>query len=189
MMNSINNTEMGKMDKHKLPDETSRKPRRWLRWTIEILVIVAIVFWVRAWQQRGMLDGVAPDFERGSLNGSVVRLADYQGKPLLLHFWASWCPMCEMEQGSITAIANDHPVVTVAFQSGTSEEVQRYMERKGITEWVTVVDEDGKLAEQYGIHGVPTSYVLDGEGNIRFREVGLTSGWGLRLRLWLAEVW
>jgi hypothetical protein len=63
------------------------------------------------------------------------------------------------------------------------------MERKGITEWVTVVDEDGKLAEQYGIHGVPTSYVLDGEGNIRFREVGLTSGWGLRLRLWLAEVW
>ncbi|QTR50052.1 protein disulfide oxidoreductase [Candidatus Thiothrix anitrata] len=177
------------MDKQKLPDNTNRKPRRWLRWTIEILVIVAIIFGVRAYQQRDMIDGIAPNFERGSLNGSVVRLSDYQGKPHLLHFWASWCPMCEFEQGSISAIAKDHPIITVAFQSGNSEEVQRYMERKEITEWITVVDEDGKLSEQYGIHGVPTTYVLDAQGNIRFREVGLTSGWGLRLRLWLTDVW
>lgn len=176
------------MGKHKSPDEISHKPRRWLRWSIEVLVIIAIILGVRAWQQRGMLDGVAPNFEYESLNGNLVRLADYQGKPLLLHFWASWCPMCEMEQGSITAIAKEYPVVTVVFQSGTSEEVRRYMERKGITEWVTIVDKDGKLAEQYGIHGVPTTYVLDAKGNIRFREVGLTSGWGLRLRLWLATI-
>ena len=50
------------------------------------------------------------------------------------------------------------------------------------------MDEDGKLATQFGVHGVPTSYILDAKGKIRFREVGLTSSWGLRLRLWLATM-
>lgn len=160
--------------------------RRWVRWVVELAVIAAIIFGVRAWQQRGMVEGVAPDFERITLNGAPLKLADYRGKPLLLHFWADWCPMCEFEQSSISGIAEDYPVVTVAFQSGDADAVKAYTERKGIAHWTTIVDEDGTLSEQYGIHGVPTSYVLDAHGNIRFREVGLTSGWGLRIRLWWA---
>lgn len=164
------------------------KRRRWLRWLLEGLIIFAIIFGLRTWQQRGMLEGEAPDFERVSLNGGGIHLDDYRGQPILLHFWASWCPMCELEQDSITAISKDWKVITVAFQSGGKDEVQRYLERKKLTGWITVVDEDGSLAAQYGIRGVPTSYVLDAEGSIRFREVGLTSGWGLRLRLWLADL-
>jgi alkyl hydroperoxide reductase subunit AhpC len=61
------------------------------------------------------------------------------------------------------------------------------MERKGISNWVTIVDNDGELARQYGVIGVPTSYILDSEGSIRFSEVGMSSAWGLRFRLWLAE--
>ncbi|MEZ5479684.1 MAG: hypothetical protein R3E95_20065 [Thiolinea sp.] len=52
------------------------------------------------------------------------------------------------------------------------------MERKGIDNWVTIVDNEGELASQYGVIGVPTSYIIDKNGAIRFREVGLTSGWG-----------
>lgn len=159
--------------------------RRWVRWLVELSIFIIIIVGIRAWQHRGMVDGVAPDFKRVALNGGQVNLADYQGKPLLLHFWASWCPMCEMEQGSITELSNENQVVTIAFQSGDGEEVQQYMERKGITDWVTVNDEDGKLAAAYGVHGVPTTYILDADGNIRFSEVGLTSEWGLYMRLWL----
>lgn len=168
-------------------DEETPKKRRWLRWLLEGLVILAIIVGIRTWQHRGMLDGEAPDFERIALSGETIRLDDYRGKPVLLHFWASWCPMCELEQGGITDISKDWKVITIAFQSGGEEETQRYLERKGITDWVTVVDEDGSLSGQYGIRGVPSSYVLDEEGIIRFREVGLTSEWGLRLRLWLAD--
>lgn len=167
-------------------DKLSRQ-QRWIRWLIEFTVIAIIILGVRVWQQRSLLDGPAPDFARTTLNGASIKLDSYRGAPVLLHFWASWCPMCELEQGGISNIGKDWKVVTVAFQSGSTEDVRRYMEHKNITDWVTIADEDGKLAEQYGIKAVPTSYVLDKGGNIRFREVGLTSAWGLRMRLWLAS--
>lgn len=175
------------MDTNTSEQEEQPNKRPWLRWLIEGIIILAIIFGLRTWQQRGMLIGEAPDFERPTLSGNPVRLDNYRGKPVLLHFWASWCPICELEQGSITALAKDWKVITVAFKSGGKEEVQRYMERKGMTDWVTIVDDEGSLAAQYGVHGAPTDYVLDEEGMIRFREVGITSGWGLRVRLWLAD--
>ena len=171
---------------HDLGNTDAPKPRRWVRWLVELSLFLVIIFGVRTWQQRGMLDGAAPTFEHTALNGQVVKLADYRGKPVLLHFWASWCPMCEMEQGSISNLAKEAQVITVAYQSGGADEVKRYLEREQINDWVTVVDDDGKLSEQYGIRGVPTTYVLDANGNIRFHEVGISSEWGLRIRLWLA---
>jgi len=164
-----------------------RKKRPWLRWSIELLIIVALIAGIRMWQQRSLVDGVAPDFSREALDGQVVQLADYKGKPAMLHFWATWCPMCELEQGGISKIANDWPVVTVAYQSGDKEEVQRYIERNKLENWTVIVDESGELSQQYGVKGVPTNYILDAESNIRFREVGLSSSWGLRFRLWLSE--
>ena len=61
------------------------------------------------------------------------------------------------------------------------------MKERSIEGWPTIVDQDSRLADLFGVKGVPTSYIIDGNGNIRFTEVGLTSGWGLRLRLWWAE--
>ena len=65
--------------------------------------------------------------------------------------------------------------------------MQKYMSEHKIETWLTIVDADGTLAKQYGVTGVPSAYILDAEGNIRFKEIGLTSSWGLRARLWLAQ--
>lgn len=164
------------------------KQRRWMRWGIEILVLILIIMGVRAWQQRSLIEGEAPVFQEVGLAGEEITLAEYRGKPLLLHFWASWCPMCEIEQSAIQKVNEaGWPIVTIAYSSGEADEVRRYMERKQISNWLTIVDNDGELARQYGVIGVPTTYVIDPDGLIRFREVGLNSSWGLRLRLWLAD--
>ena len=166
---------------------TPNKARRWLRWLMEFAILALILVGVRTWQQWGMITGEAPSFERMSLNGQTVNLDDFRGKPVLIHFWADWCPMCKMEQSTISAISQDWPVITVAFQSGNEANVQKYMSEHKIETWLTIVDADGTLAKQYGVTGVPSAYILDAEGNIRFKEIGLTSSWGLRARLWLAQ--
>lgn len=165
----------------------SKKKRKWLRLLLEVLVIVLIVFGIRAWQQKDMVSGVAPSFQSVSLKGKTISLEDYTGKPLLLHFWASWCPFCKFEESSLTSIQKDWPVLTVAYQSGDKSEVIKHMKTRLIEDWPTIVDQDSRLAELFGVKGVPTSYIIDGNGNIRFTEVGLTSDWGLRLRLWWAD--
>jgi len=165
-----------------------KAPRRWLKWGIELLVVLVIIFGARAWQQRTLIVGEAPNFNEIDIKGEEVTLAAYRGKPMLLHFWASWCAICELEQGSInTVVAEGWPMVTVAYSSGEAEEVKRYMQRKGISNWITIVDNDGELARQYGVVGVPTTYILDNDSSVRFHEVGPSTSWGLRLRLWFAE--
>lgn len=164
-----------------------KKKRRWLVWLFELLIILAIVFAIRHYQQRTLISGAAPVFDEITLQGEPLSLDDYAGKPVMLHFWASWCGTCEFEQDSISKLNSEWPVVTVAYNSGEAEEVRRYMERKGIDNWTTIIDNSGELAREYGVVAVPTSYVLDKVGQIRFREVGLSSGWGLRLRLWATD--
>jgi len=164
-----------------------KKKRHWVRYLIEILLIIAIIAGIRTWQQKDLVSGVAPSFQSVMLDGKTVNLEDYNGKPFILHFWASWCPFCKFEEGSISSIQNDWPVLTVAYQSGNQLEVEKFMQERKISSWPTIVDQDSRLAALFGVKGVPTSYIIDGSGNIRFTEVGLTSGWGLRARMWWAS--
>jgi hypothetical protein len=97
----------------------TRKPRRWWRWLLELLLIVAVVLLVRAWLARDLAQGPAPEFEANLLDGSAVSLADYADRPMLLHFWATWCPICRLEEGEIMRLSRSHPVLTVAMQSGS----------------------------------------------------------------------
>ena len=161
--------------------------RKWIRFLLEIAIIIAIVLALRAWQQRNLVEGVAPSFQSILLDGKTVSLEDFNGKPVLIHFWSEWCPYCKLEESSISRIQEDWPILTVAYQSGDPKTVTDHMKKRNIQSWPTIVDEDGRLADLFGVKGVPTSIILDGKGNIRFSEIGLTSEWGLRLRLWWSK--
>jgi thiol-disulfide isomerase/thioredoxin len=165
-------------------------PRRRVRvWAERIgfaLLLAAIVFGVRFYQQRALVEGSAPELRAPLLTGSVFDLAGSADRPVLVYFWASWCPVCRLEQGSISALQRDHPVVTVAMQSGSVAEVSAYLREHGL-DWPVINDPDGALAARWGVRATPSFFVVDRERTIRFREVGYTSGPGLRLRLWLAR--
>ncbi|HIO92875.1 MAG TPA: protein disulfide oxidoreductase [Leucothrix mucor] len=169
------------------PKSAVKPKRRWLRYLLEFIIIIALVFAFRAWQQRNMVSGVAPEIQGVLMDGKITQLKNYRGKPVLLHFWATWCPFCKVEEGSITGIAEDWPVLTVAYQSGDKSEIEKHLKERGLESWATISDPDSRLADLYGVTGVPTTFIIDENGNIRFREVGLTSSWGLRARLWYAE--
>ncbi|HID83438.1 MAG TPA: TlpA family protein disulfide reductase [Chromatiales bacterium] len=161
--------------------------RRAITLVAEVLFFLLIYLGVRAWMQRDMVEGQAPIIQAVDVAGQSVSLSDFHGQPLLLHFWASWCRICQFEQGAVSAVAADWPVLTIAMQSGNSEQVRAFMEKRKLN-WQTVVDESGELANKYGVAGVPTSFILDGDGEIRFHESGYTTSAGLRLRLWLTRL-
>jgi thiol-disulfide isomerase/thioredoxin len=159
--------------------------RRWRRRALEALVLLVLILGIRAWQQSGTASGPAPALAGELLDGKPVALAAFAGRPVLVHFWATWCPICRAEQGSIDALARDVPVITVAMQSGSREEVIQFL-RKEALNFPVLNDPDGMIAAQWGVRAVPASFIVDGAGQIRFLEIGYTTGAGLRLRLWLA---
>ncbi len=164
------------------------RPKKWRGYAVNALLLVILVAGIRWWQHRDMVSGAAPALQGVTLAGQPYMLAAHTGKPVLVHFWATWCPICRAEQGSIAAIAHDNPnVITVAMQSGTAAEIIRHMREQGIA-FPVLNDQDGSLSAAWGVHAVPASFIISPDGQVRFIEVGYTTGIGLRLRLWLAGI-
>ncbi|MCW9088305.1 MAG: protein disulfide oxidoreductase [Gammaproteobacteria bacterium] len=152
---------------------------------LELGVVLLLVLALEAWLTRDAVSGKAPLFSAQTIAGEAFDLRSLQGSPALVHFWATWCPVCELEQGSIDAVAGDHSFISVAMQSGSEQEILDYLREQGV-DYPVVSDPEGRLSRRYGVSGVPASFILDGEGEVRFVTRGYTSSWGLRIRLWLA---
>lgn len=166
-----------------MPTVKLPKPVQFLLW---VLVFALVYFGAQQYQKRNLVSGTVPDYSAPMLQGAYFDSRDIDGKPYVLHFWASWCPICRFEQNTIQALSRDHQVISVAMQSGSREEVRAYMQEQGL-DFMTLLDEEGRLASRFGIRGVPTTLLINRKGEIAFREVGYTTEWGLRLRLWLME--
>lgn len=164
-------------------------PRRKYRALILNLLLFALIFLgIRTWQHRDLPSGAAPGLQGTTLQGLPYSLPARPGKPMMVHFWAVWCPVCRTEEDSISAIARDHPdkVITVALNSGPPTAVSRYMEQQGIA-YPVVNDPTGVIAAKWGIRAVPASFWITPDGRITSVETGYTTEAGMRLRLWLAK--
>jgi thiol-disulfide isomerase/thioredoxin len=116
----------------------------------------------------------------------VVALGGFAGRPVVLHFWASWCGVCRAMEGNVRAAARgETPVLRIATQSGSAADVRAYLASRGETEARGVLlDPEGAIARRYGVRAFPTTFFLDAEGRIAQVEVGYTSRLGLEARIW-----
>lgn len=157
----------------------------WVRRVAFALLLAVVFLGVRAWQQRDMVVGRAPALDGVTIDGRTLALGE-SARATLVYFWGTWCPVCRLEEGTIESIAVDHPVLTVAMQSGSNADLLRYQRERGLK--VPVLnDSAGEQAANWGVRVTPTFFVVDRDGAIRFRETGYTSETGLRLRLWWAN--
>lgn len=157
-----------------------------LKTSLELLLILLLFLAIRAYMQRDLISGPVPKVETTLLDGRKINLAAVHEKPVLLHFWASWCSICKLSQENIARLNRDYRVITVAMESGPKSEVAAYLKSNGL-DFPVIVDQSGDLAEKFGVNAVPTSFVLAPDGLIRFTESGYTTTLGLKLRLWLAS--
>jgi thiol-disulfide isomerase/thioredoxin len=167
----------------------------WKSHLLNVVVLGVALMGVQAWQTRHVPGGAAPDLPMDVVLPDGVthtttltkwRLA-HPGQPVALHFWAAWCPICRTEESSITRLAADGPVLTVAMQSGTPQKVQQLLRQRQLS-WPTAADADGKITRTFGFQAVPAFVVVDAQGQLRGPTVGYTTELGMRLRLWWATL-
>ncbi len=159
-----------------------RSPWRFLGRLALIVALFAVLYW---WRSVPLASGQAPALAGDVVGTGSMDLEDLRGRPVLVHFWATWCPSCRLGDDGIDAIAEDYDVITVAIQSGGLAEIRRHLNEEGLS-FPVIPDHHGELATRWGVPGVPTSFVIDGNGQIRFTAVGYTTEIGLRGRLWAA---
>jgi thiol-disulfide isomerase/thioredoxin len=131
--------------------------------------------------------GKAPDFSLQDLKGKALKLADLKGKIVILDFWATWCGPCRMEIPDLNAIYKEYKnkgvtVVGIALDEGGKSDIVKGMKKYKLTITYPVLIGEGGFnnktfaacAEAAGIQiqGIPTTFLLDKEGNIVSNYVG-----------------
>lgn len=162
----------------------------WFKNVLTIVVFVAVYLSIRPFMQGNVIHGQAPAMQVTSITGQEINLQNLnqQGKPVLIHFWATWCGICEFSKESIEALAKDYSVINIATQSADDEQLLSYAAEHNLNPNIIVNDLDGTWMKRFGAKAVPADFIIDSNGNISFIEVGYTSGWGLRFRLWWASL-
>ena len=117
----------------------------------------------------------------------VENAAMLQDKPVLIYFWGTWCPVCRQTSPSVQKIAqtSDYPVVSIAVSSGSNQDIQQYMQQKGLS-FTTVNDQEGELFRNWQGQVTP-SYAIIKDGNMVQGFTGIQPAWVLRLRLGLVN--
>jgi peroxiredoxin len=112
----------------------------------------------------------APDFVLRSLKGSNVRVQNLRGHPILVNFWATWCGPCRSEMPDIQEVhrryRSEGLVVLAVTSEVSSAEVRDFADKLDI-DFPILLDSSGKVAEAYGVQGLPTSFFIDSEGIIQ----------------------
>ncbi len=121
-----------------------------------------------------------PPLEVNLIDGSEFKVST--GKPLLIHFWATWCPTCKLEAANIERVSKSYEVLTVVVNSGSDGDIQTYMKENKLT-FRVLNDAKGIWAKKFKVQAYPTSFIYDANATLKFTEVGYTSTVGLMGRL------
>ncbi len=109
----------------------------------------------------------APAFRMQLVDGRYVDIADLQGRPVMINFWATWCPPCRREMPDIIAASESNPDLVVLAVNVQEElkTVGPFVSDFEISMPV-IRDTDGELRQTYGVSGMPTSVFIDRDGNV-----------------------
>lgn len=154
---------------------------------IYLAIFLAISFAVDSWRSRGLPSGPIESLSVVTLTQQQIDLVERSHEqPVMLYFWATWCPICDWVSPSIDWLAADHEVLSIAIRSGTDQRVQGYL-REHDYQFATVNDSTGELARLWQVQATPTVVIL-ADGEIVSYTTGASTPVGLWLRLWWARL-
>jgi len=153
-----------------------------LLFILPVLLFVTLAVWFAIALRPGydphelpsaLLDQEAPAFDLAGLNGAGVARDALKGGPVLINFFASWCVPCRIEHPLLMRLAeHDHvPLYGIDYKD-QPDDAKKLLAQFGDPYKAIGLDRDGRTGLDFGVYGVPETYVLDRNGTIRKRFVG-----------------
>ena len=118
-----------------------------------------------------------PDFSLPDMDGELHTLSDYRGKVVLINFWATWCPPCRREMPALEklydTLADEAFAVLAINQWEDADHVFAYMGDLNVfPSFPILFDPESRVSAEFGVKGLPTSFLLDRQGRVVYRAVG-----------------
>jgi thiol-disulfide isomerase/thioredoxin len=163
-----------------------QKIKKYLIEFIKLVVIIAIVL------------NIVSFYKSQSLNKEKLTISNFElldnnlyipptDKPILVHFWTTWCPICTVEAPNIDFISEHFEVITIVVQANSQKEIEEYMQKHSLN-FKVVDDHDGAFAKHFEISVYPTTFIYNKDKSLSMSEVGYTSTLGLYLRMLWASL-
>lgn len=166
--------------------------RRWVRWTwfgvlVAVAGLAALVLGTGFGRdpsvvESTLLDQPAPPLRGATLAGGQFDLAVYDGQVRVVNVWASWCAACEQEHPELIRAArrlDGQPVQFVGLNvQDDPDDARAMLDEMGHNPYPSVVDRDGRIAIDWGVFGVPETFLVDRDGMVRAKQTGpVTEQW------------
>jgi peroxiredoxin len=117
----------------------------------------------------------APAFDLEGPDGESVRLADFRGRPVIVNFWATWCPPCREEMPSMQRAweqVRDEGIALIAINVGEDAETIKRFTQSYPVGFPLPMDLDSQVVQSWPVKGLPTTFVVDPEGRLVYQAVG-----------------
>jgi cytochrome c biogenesis protein CcmG/thiol:disulfide interchange protein DsbE len=155
---------------------------RMLVWTLPLVLFIVIAAFLYVGLYRDprevpspLIDKPAPAFKLVTLGAPERMLStdDMRGKVWLLNVWASWCVSCRYEHPLLVELAKTNTVPIVGLNYKDQDKLGiAWLAERGDPYTVSVVDADGRVGIDWGVYGVPETFVVDKAGVIRHKQIG-----------------
>lgn len=152
------------------------------RYMLPLVIFVALAIALTAGLSRDprelpspLVGKPAPAFKLATLEspGQAVSPQDMRGKVWLLNVWASWCTACRAEHSVLNTFAKGSTVPIYGLNYKDDANAARsWLRQMGDPYATSLIDADGKVGIDYGVYGVPETFVIDKAGVVRYRQVG-----------------
>lgn len=156
---------------------------RWFGWAVAGMAVVTLMGAAvrpaapQRLEARPEVGFPAPDFTLQTLDGQAVSLADFRGKTVFVNFWATWCGPCRLEMPEMKRLHEKQIpnlvilAVNMTDTERSAEHVRQFMDHFEYR-FTTPLDQDGRVARQYNVVSIPTSYFVGPDGIIKAKHMG-----------------